>query len=215
MTTCTTPTDVLHPAAPTQVIEGGDKLYARARGRRVRVVILDDDRNWAEIVRRTYVYSALSVASMFFALIGNDLCSLRLAAEHDVAVGWATLAVFVFFIFDIVINVKLLKWGYALSVRFVLDLIATLVMLFFVPDFIDLMSSLFGQGFLQIVTQGSAARASRAARAGFARRAHRQVDRGDHARAGIDFVKEHAAQYPMLSKVFGRRTTRRSRRRLT
>ena len=139
--------------------EGGELNRWRDR---VRVVILDDDRNWAEIVRRTYVYSALSVASMFFALIGNDLCLLLLAAEHDVAVGWATLAVFVFFIFDIVINVKLLKWGYALSVRFVLDLIATLVMLFFVPDFIDLMSSLFGQGFLQIVTQGSAARASRA-----------------------------------------------------
>ena len=116
--------------------------------------------------------------------------------------GWATLAVFVFFIFDIVINVKLLKWGYALSVRFVLDLIATLVMLFFVLDFIDLMSSLFGQGFLQIVTQGSAARASRAARAG-SRAARTVKSIAVITRAGIDFVKEHAAQYPMLSKVFG------------
>ena len=68
--------------------EGGELNRWRDR---VRVVILDDDRNWAEIVRRTYVYSALSVASMFFALIGNDLCLLLLAAEHDVAVGWATL----------------------------------------------------------------------------------------------------------------------------
>ncbi len=105
---------------------------------RARVTVMDDDLLIVEHIKRSYTYSAISAASTLFALVGNDLL-LFLPPRNDQWVDVVTLCVFGLFCVDICLSLAEKGWRYALSVRMIVDVFATFVMLFSVTFFLDYM----------------------------------------------------------------------------
>ena len=131
----------------------------------IKVAIKDDDQKAVEDLKSHPLYGILEATLTGFALIGNELCQLNLDKDADDFIGVVTLVCFFFFTVDICF-IHHIDPTYRFSARFLLDAIATLVLLPSTPWFFTLVAPVFGVEVTRQFTQGTAARASRAARVG-------------------------------------------------
>ena len=144
-----------HFSVKLDAAEGGslDAWWGRAR-----VVVVDDGLRVVEHIKQSYTYSAVSACSTLFALVGNDLL-LFLPPANDAWVDGLTLAVLGIFLIDILLSFCEKRAEYGLSVQFLIDVVATLVMLTSVTWFVDWMMASFPAS-SEVFARGSVARAS-------------------------------------------------------
>ena len=143
-------------------IEGGT-LASRAD--LVKIRIKDDDTRLAARLKHAPAYHLIEAVFTIFALVGGELAQRLLEPEYDEWVGHITLTCFFFFAFDMLLLHKS-EPSYGFSSREFLDAIATIVLLPAVPAFYRHVAPVLGIAVTNFLTQGTAARASRAARVG-------------------------------------------------
>ena len=143
-------------------IEGGT-LASRAD--LVKIRIKDDDTRIAARLKHAPLYHSIEAVFTIFALVGGELAQRLLEQEHDEWVGHITLTCFFFFALDMLLLHKS-EPSYGFSSREFLDAIATIVLLPAVPAFYRHVAPVLGVTATNFLTQGTAARASRAARVG-------------------------------------------------
>ena len=170
-------------------VEGGT---LERRADLIKVRIKDDDTRIAAHLKHAPAYHCVEAVFTVFALVGAELAQRWLSPEHDEWVGHITLTCFLFFSFDMLLLHKS-EPSYGFSSREFLDAIATLVLLPAIPAFYRHVAPVFGIGVTNFLTQGTAARASRAARVGS--RAGRLIKHATYAAEAVaTFVAGHSSQ---------------------
>ena len=137
-----------------------------------------------------------------FALVGNEIALLTLPPSSDDTLGWLTFGVFLFFLIDQLVQINLSGTRYVFSLRFALDTTATVLLLPYVHFVKSFLLDHFGEGIVSSLSQGTAARASRAARIGS--RAGRTI-KGVAAltRAVVGFMSANESRFGVLARVLG------------
>ena len=160
---------------------------------KVKVTITDDDNlDMYRSIKQSITYTLIESILILYALFGNEtvlyilvnICNDRELLGNtplsptgmDDAVGTATLVLFFFFLTDMILQFCIQGWDYVTgsTIRFVLDLLATILLLpssIFIDDVIRDLCILIaggdvnvGQTIVDNIQQGTVARLSRVAR---------------------------------------------------
>ena len=200
---------------------------------KVRVIIKDDDYDFYASIKRSYAYTYVELVLIVYALVGGEIlisvligiCQSREYQEPpippldplamDRGVEIATLILFFFFLTDMTLQLQIQGWSYVPTIRFVLDLLATVLLLpsayFFKEVIFDLCVIIaggdrnLGQTIIDNIQQGTVARLSRVAR--LASRLTRTIKAvAALSRMLLTYVSRKQTSgkgWRMLAKVFG------------